>query len=240
MHCAVCDLTLSGTPGLSLESTGICGKIKGTTYILTPAGMTAAEFEPIPHHERCSYELSIIRGVPQNPCFDEESISNFVTSFEARPDDVFICTYPKSGTTWVQQIVNLLQCNGKDPPHSYSHAVPWLESLAVKDPFLAGIEAKGWSLESLQATPGPRVFKTHANLQDIPGRSRSGGPRVIYIARNPKDVAVSMSYHARNKEQFKFNGTFSDMFDHFYHGSCECGSWFTHVLDWWQAHLKVI
>ncbi len=240
MHCAVCNLTLSGTPGLSLESTGICGKIKGTTYILTPAGMTAAEFEPIPHRERCSYELSIIRGVPQNPGFDEESISNFVTSFEARPDDVFICTYPKSGTTWVQQIVNLLQCNGKDPQHSYSHAVPWLESLAVKDPFLAGIEAKGWSLESLQATPGPRVFKTHANLQDIPGRSRSGGPRVIYIARNPKDVAVSMSYHARNKEQFKFNGTFSDMFDHFYHGSCECGSWFTHVLDWWQAHLKVI
>ncbi len=208
--------------------------------ILTPVGMTDVEFEPKPHHARSPYKLAIIRGVQQNPTFDEEGISNLISSFELRSDDVFICTYPKSGTTWTQQMVNLLQCDGKDPPRSYSHAVPWLETLALKKPQLANDEAKGWSLESLQAAPGPRVFKTHANIQDLPGRFRSGATKVIYVARNPKDVAVSMYYHARNKKYFEFNGSFSDMFDHFYGGSCECGSWFIHVLDWWKAHLKVI
>ncbi len=197
--------------------------------------MMTVEYEPKPYCKRSPYELNIIRGIPQNPLFDEGSISNIISSFELRPDDVFICTYPKSGTTWTQQIVNLLRCDGKDPPHSYCHGVPWLETLALKNPYMASQEAQGWTLESLQTAPGPRVFKTHANLQDLPGRSHSGATRVIYVARNPKDVVVSMYYHALNKKHFKFNGSFSDMFDHFYGGS-----WFNHVLDWWQAHLKVI
>lgn len=36
-----------------------------------------------------------------------------IYNFEARTDDVFICTYPRSGTTWVQEMVWLI-CNDLD------------------------------------------------------------------------------------------------------------------------------
>ncbi len=51
--------------------------------------------------------------VAQNPTFRVEELEELVTTFPVRPDDVFICTYPKCGTTWMQQICHLL-VNGGD------------------------------------------------------------------------------------------------------------------------------
>lgn len=36
-----------------------------------------------------------------------------IYNFEARSDDVFICTFPRSGTTWTQEMVWLI-CNDLD------------------------------------------------------------------------------------------------------------------------------
>ena len=48
-------------------------------------------------------------------------------SFKPRPDDVFVVTPPKCGTTWMQQIVHQLRSGGDMSFHEISDVVPYLE-----------------------------------------------------------------------------------------------------------------
>ena len=47
--------------------------------------------------------------------------------FPLLPGDVFIVTYPRSGTTWMQQIVKLLRSDGQPDHVTVDRAIPWLE-----------------------------------------------------------------------------------------------------------------
>ena len=49
--------------------------------------------------------------------------------FPMRPDDVFIVSFPKSGTTWMQQIVKLLRNGGQPDNIKLDRSIPWLEIL---------------------------------------------------------------------------------------------------------------
>ena len=95
-------------------------------------------------------------------------------AFRPRPTDVFIATYPKSGTTWLQQIVHVLR-GGDTEFEEICAVVPWFESAGDM-----GIDLDG-------EQPGPlRAFKTHLAVPELPA-----GGRCIYALRDPKDVAVS-------------------------------------------------
>lgn len=43
-------------------------------------------------------------------------------NLKVRPGDVFICSYPKSGTTWTQNIVYQLLSNGAELEHIAEYA----------------------------------------------------------------------------------------------------------------------
>ncbi|CAN0122514.1 unnamed protein product [Ascophyllum nodosum] len=189
---------------------------------------------PLPSQkkEEVKYVLNC-RGVPQNCVHDEDALNNLIETFETRDDDVFICTYVKSGTTWTQHIINLLQHKGEEPKITYAEAVPWLEAARFGG-YLAQREATNWILEKINANTERRFFKTHANLKDIPC-GKAPGVKVIYVCRNPKDVCVSLQHHAKNKPQFEYNGDLDDMLHFFAEGRCQNGNWFEHVLEWYEA-----
>lgn len=44
-------------------------------------------------------------------CFSE--FADTIWNFEVRPSDVFICTFPRSGATWTQEMIWLI-CNDLD------------------------------------------------------------------------------------------------------------------------------
>ena len=89
--------------------------------------------------------------------------------------DVFIATFPKSGTTWMQQIVHGLKTRGSMAFKEISEVVPYIEVA-----WDCGID-----LSSAQPA-SPRAFKTHADETTVPK-----GGRYIVVVRDPLDVAVS-------------------------------------------------
>uniref|UniRef100_A0A8C0RR59 Sulfotransferase n=3 Tax=Canis lupus TaxID=9612 RepID=A0A8C0RR59_CANLF len=55
-------------------------------------------------------QLREVAGIP----LQASTVDNWnqIQNFEAKPDDLLICTYPKSGTTWIQEIVDMIEHNG--------------------------------------------------------------------------------------------------------------------------------
>jgi len=136
--------------------------------------------------------------------------------FTPRADDVFIVTYPRSGTTWMQMILYQLTTDGSmDFPH-IAEFCPWFEK-SVR------------SATAFETRPSPRLFKSHLPWRRIP----KGPGRYIYVARNGRDVA--MSYYHLCRMYNGYEGTFAEFFDQFLKGKTSFGCWFEHVQGWW-AH----
>jgi peroxiredoxin len=135
--------------------------------------------------------------------------------FVPRPDDIFIATYPRSGTTWMQMILYQLTTDGKmDMAHIAEHC-PWFERSMN-------------SAQGFENRPSPRLFKTHLPFHQVP----RGPGRYLYVARDGRDVAVSYYNLYRNYNGYK--GTFPEFFEQFMRGKVPFGSWFKHVAGWWK------
>jgi hypothetical protein len=143
--------------------------------------------------------------------------------FVVQDDDVFVVTYPRSGTTWTEQMVHLLVRNGEQGEQKITDAVPWLETLPHRP--------NGMS-EFLKTIPGRRLFTSHLPHPLFP-RLNSTTAKVVYVARNPKDVAISTYFHNQSKSGYE--GTWEEHFDLFLHNDVGCGPYFDHILPWWQA-----
>lgn len=134
--------------------------------------------------------------------------------FHPLPDDVFVASFPKSGTTLLQMMLYQLTTPGNmDFPHLDSVS-PWFEFSILRD-----------QLKNLQV-PSPRIYKTHLLYGQLPR-----GPRYIYLVRDVRDVAVSAYHHS-----LLVGGQDLDLtwyLDRFLAGKTIFGSWFEHLESWW-------
>ena len=86
------------------------------------------------------------------------------------------------GTTWVQEIVWQIYHNGEVNSKRIEDRVPFLEEAT---------NSKA-SQPDIASLPSPRLIKTHLSYEAIPkGVNEETTCKYIYIARNPKDTAVS-------------------------------------------------
>lgn len=134
------------------------------------------------------------------------------------PDDIFICTYPKCGTTWMQNILYLMKNEGEPlkPGENINDFIPHLEDVG-KDVVLA--------------LPKPRIIKTHLPYNMLP---KSKDAKYIVVVRNPKDCCVSFYYHTKGfAKHYDFaDGKFDDYFDLFISGEVDFGDYFDHLLSY--------
>ena len=78
--------------------------------------------------EGLPFNLHYVNGVPLEPMIDQKRMDE-LKDWTLLPDDVYVVTYPKSGTTWVQQILKLIKSNGVDDGVTVHLAMPWLEMM---------------------------------------------------------------------------------------------------------------
>lgn len=125
--------------------------------------------------------------------------------------DIFVASYPKSGTTWVQMILYQLTTDGQKTITHIDEVSPHLEETLL------------WSGRTISDLPPPRIVKTHLTYHRVP----KGPGRYLYVLRDGRDVATSY-YH----QQHSAHRDFASYFTAFMRGTLPYGSWFAHVAAW--------
>ena len=101
--------------------------------------------------------------------------------YRPRPGDVVIATYPKCGTTWMQQIVGLLVF-GSPEPRPVMKISPWIDR---RFPWPAEAVMK-----EIEAQAHRRFLKSHLPFDGLPIHDEV---RYIHVGRDGRDAC--MSYH---------------------------------------------
>mmetsp|Transcript_20523 Transcript_20523/g.69567 ORF Transcript_20523/g.69567 Transcript_20523/m.69567 type:complete len:304 (-) Transcript_20523:226-1137(-) len=169
----------------------------------------------------------MVHGVPYIGGISVAVVDALRGKFLPAKTDVFVATYPKCGTTWMQQICVLL-LNGGQTPVDLQKSAPWIERQGTSGTV---------DIDKLNSPAGRRVFKTHAPFALAPYKA-IGDAKVIYVARNAKDACVSAFFHNRSIPPHHYDGPWDNFVDLYLEGKIEHGSWFDHHRDWWAAYQK--
>ncbi|XP_068606059.1 amine sulfotransferase-like [Brachionichthys hirsutus] len=144
-------------------------------------------------------------------------------TFEVRDSDLFLVTYPKSGTIWTQQvIISVCESGGglEEYPNNME-TMPWLEYPEGREPY------------SLR--PSPRLFSSHMIPDLMPPGLKAKEAKIVYVMRNPKDIVVSFYHFCLINSRMDTPESFEDFFEDFLKGKVEASSWFDHIKHWKSA-----
>ncbi|CAM5132351.1 unnamed protein product [Natator depressus] len=162
------------------------------------------------------------KGIYFQPHLATPEYIDSLEDFEIRDSDVFVVTYPKSGTVWTQNILSLIYHEGhRDGTENMKiiDRVPWLE----------------YNIHNIDNVhrPSPRLFATHLPYYLVPRDLRNRRAKVIYVARNPKDVVVSYFHFSSLSVLLETIPDFNIFLERFLAGKVLAGSWFDHIRGWY-------
>ena len=156
-----------------------------------------------------------------NSSFKDDKVLEAM-NYMPQDEDIIINTYPKSGTTLLQNIVFLLKNEGEYPINFklYDH-VPFIDFQGV---------------ECLEKHTRPRLIKSHLPFDKMMFNKNA---KYIFVCRNPFDCCASYYHHTKMfTAAHNFYGNFDEYFDVFVEGKVNYGNYFDHLNGWFKERNR--
>lgn len=122
---------------------------------------------------------------PMAGMFDT-AIAKAFAGYTPTAQDVFVCSYFKSGTNWAMHMAYQVAERGEGEFDDILDVIPWVDC-PNQDTTIARDDPR----PARRSRTGRRVIKTHARARFVPYNDQA---RYICLVRDPKDVVVS-GYH---------------------------------------------
>ncbi|KAE8751095.1 hypothetical protein FOCC_FOCC002180 [Frankliniella occidentalis] len=135
-----------------------------------------------------------------------QDIGDRIRGLRLSEDDVWVVSYPRTGSTWTQEMV---WCIGNDL--DFDRAKRLIQQFR---------------------TPRIEYIKSHLPWDLLPEQMAIVKPRVVYVARDPKDMCVSYYHHCRLIYNMK--GSFEEFAELFLQDKAPVGPMWSHILGFWE------
>ncbi|KAK3706210.1 hypothetical protein RRG08_038473 [Elysia crispata] len=184
----------------NIEATS-CQTMDGTTHLNNP-GPSGSRRRSNPY---CFPENVLCQDVTYNgvavtqftAAMDSIAQLKIIRSLLMRSDDVIIAAFPKCGTHWVSEMLNMLLSGTTD----YVTRPKEFEMLELIEDATA-----------LDQLDSPRVLNSHLYIAHLPEQLVEKKVKLVHLIRHPKDCAVSLYHHWKQRASEKFT------FDNFIKG----------------------
>ncbi|CAH8360832.1 unnamed protein product [Eruca vesicaria subsp. sativa] len=155
--------------------------------------------------------------------------------FQARPNYFLVCSYPKTGSTWLKSLTFTIANRSrfddstnpllKRNPHEL---IPFIEIQFPRFPNIDCLQDKG-----------NHLFSTHMPHDFLPHSVVKSGCKMVYIWRDPTDTFISFwSFIKKQRSDRGPLNSLEDCFDMFCQGISGEGPYLDHVLGYWKVHQE--
>ena len=180
--------------------------------------------------------ISSPMGVNMPAIFVEDGVHLKIWNMKPRPDDIWIVTYPKCGTTMSQELLWQMSrgCNvtSEESKTNLFKRSPFLEREGLfRIPASQEDPKRLNQIEYAETLPGPRIMKCHLPVSMLPPNVLEVA-KVIVVARNVKDACVSFYHHEKLLKHHGWSNSASfDDYAKFYMDGrpIACGNYWTHL-----------
>ncbi|WAQ94068.1 ST1A1-like protein [Mya arenaria] len=167
----------------------------------------------------------VYKGIPM-----VNNEAELIGTMDIRPNDIWVCSFPRSGTTLTQELTYLIRTLDfkKALSTQLDERFPMIDIKDDRFPYYKGIKY-------VEEMSSPRFIKCHLPFFLLPQQLQEGKGKIIYIARNPKDVVTSFyRFMLWGDGLDDIENRFDKFVQMFVKGEVYYGYWPKHVLGFWE------